>query len=169
MNALEQAANIAEILGALTIVGGILFGLFQLREYRKQNLGMVAGDLVSAFYSEHFGHSINLVRTLPDGISGAELRSMDPKYEEASIHLCMIFETMGLLMYKRIAPYQLVMELTGGLIIVMWRKLGPWVSEIREEQSQSNFSEWFQWLAEQSMNSPVNSMPAHLMYKNWRP
>lgn len=166
---LQQAANIAEILGSITIVGGILFGLFQLREYRRQRLGAVAGELMRTFYSPDFGDAIALVRTLPDGISNAEIKKKDPEYEKAAVILCFTFETMGLLTYRRIAPYQLVQELTGGIIVVMWRKLSVWVTEVRLQQSQPNFAEWFQWLAEQSEKSKVNSEPAHVKYSNWKP
>lgn len=166
---LEQAANIAEILGAITIIGGILFGLFQLREFRRQRLGSIAGELMRTFYSPDFGDAVALVRTLPDGISAAEVKRKDPEYAKAAVTLCMTFETMGLLTYKRIAPYQLVQELTGGIIVVMWRKLKVWVVEVRVEQSQPNFAEWFQWLAEQSEKSKINSEPAHLKYSGWNP
>ena len=169
MITLDIAANIAEVIGALTIIGGMLFGYIQLREYRKQNLGMVAGELIRTFYSPDFALSTNLVRRLPDGASAEEIRSMNPKYEEAATILCFTFETMGLLMYRRIAPYHLVMEMTGGIIVVMWRKLHVLVETIREEQSQPNFAEWFQWLAEQSGISEINSEPSYLKYKNWKP
>jgi hypothetical protein len=35
----------------------------------------------------------------------------------------MTFETMGLLVPKDMASFQIVQELTGGLLLMMWRKI----------------------------------------------
>ena len=44
----------------------------------------------------------------------AEIRALGREYEEAAITVCTSFETMGLLVYKRIAPMDLVLDLAGG-------------------------------------------------------
>ena len=39
---LQQMASIAEIVGALTIVSGLVFGWFQIRVYRVQQRDLIA-------------------------------------------------------------------------------------------------------------------------------
>ena len=46
---LEQIANYADIISALTVVGGIAFGLVQLAEYRTQRKDVNAAELMRTF------------------------------------------------------------------------------------------------------------------------
>ncbi len=124
-------ANIAEILGTLTIIGGGVFGAVQLLEFRGQRRDAVAVELMRSFYNPEFSRAVTLIRNLPDDISAEDLRARGPAPEEAALLICMMYETMGLLVYRRIASFGLAQELTGGLLEVLWRKLGVWVATIR--------------------------------------
>jgi hypothetical protein len=166
---LSDLANMAEILGALTIVSGMIFGLYQLSEFRKQRTEVIASELMKTFYSPELSRAVALIRSLPDNASAEQLRSLGPEGEEAAVQLCTIFETMGVLVHERIATYALVEQLAGGMICVMYRKLAVWLETIREEQQQPSWAEWFQWLAEQLLKSKVQSQPAHIKFKQWRP
>jgi hypothetical protein len=166
---LQTMAAIAELVGAGSILTALIFGSFQLREYRKRRQDAVAADLMRSFYSSNLAHAVSLLRLLPDGISAAQLREKGPEYEESAVLVTTTFETMGLLVFRRIAPFSLVEELAGGMTVVMWRKLCSWLETVREEQSQPTWAEWFQWLAEQFMAVEGRKEPAHLRHKNWRP
>ena len=60
---LTQLANFAEIIGAGTIVTGLIFGWFQIREHRKQQRNTVASNLAQMFYSVDLARSITLLRS----------------------------------------------------------------------------------------------------------
>lgn len=60
-------------------------------------------------------------------------------------------------------------DLVGGIVVVMWRKLEPWVMRLRIEQSYPSDSEWFQWLAEQLEQRKAEKVPAYLRYRDWAP
>ncbi len=161
--------EIGQLIGAVAITVGLIFGWFQFREFRKRRQNAVAVELVRSFLSADFAHAVSQIRLLPDGISAEELRERGSEYEESAILVTTTFETMGLLTFRRIAPFSLVQELTGGLVVVAWRKLSVWLETIREEQSQPSWAEWFQWLAERLIDRKTKSQPAYLKYKNWRP
>jgi hypothetical protein len=166
---LESLAHIAQIIGAGSIVTAVIFGCFQIVEFRKRRQNMVATDLMRSFYNRDLAHAVALIRTLPDGVSAAELRERGPEYEEAAVLVSTTFETMGLMVFRRIAPFSLVEELAGGMTIVVWRKLSAWLETVREEQSQPSWAEWFQWLAEQMIAVNAQDDPAYLRHKDWRP
>ncbi|RLA44710.1 MAG: hypothetical protein DRR06_09050 [Gammaproteobacteria bacterium] len=166
---LGELANLAEILGALTIISGVIFGLYQMTELRKQRSDMIASDLMKTFYSPELSHAVALIRALPDNASAEELRSLGPRGEQAAVQICTIFETMGVLVHERIAPYLLVEQLAGGMICVMHRKLAVWLDTIRLEQQQPSWAEWFQWLAEQLSERKTQNAPAHIRFRHWRP
>jgi len=159
---------IAEIIGGLSIVTGLAVGWFQVRHHRAQQRNAVAINLAQTFYNRDFAQSIALMQNVPDGASLQEIRAMGREYEEAAITLTTSFETMGLLVYKRIAPMDLVLDLAGGIVSVMRRKLDQWLADVREEQSQPSWAEWFEWLGDQAIQRKSATPPAHLAYKSWR-
>ncbi|PCH51040.1 MAG: hypothetical protein COC20_06090 [Cellvibrionales bacterium] len=166
---LTDLASLAEILGAATIITGLFFGLYQLSEFRKQRAETVVSDLMKTFYSPELSRAVALIRSLPDNASAEQIRELGPQGEEAAVQLCTTFETMGVLVYERMASYSLVEQLAGGMICVMYRKLAVWLEVVRREQEQPSWAEWFQWLAEQLSDSKTQSEPAHIKYRDWRP
>lgn len=166
---LETLANVAEIVGATTIIIGLLFGWAQIREHRNHRRDLVAVDLMKSFYGQDFARAIHTIRSLPDGVSADDLRERGAHVEECAVVVAMTFETMGLLVFQRVAPFSLVRELAGGMVVVMWTKLSSWADTIREEQSQPSWAEWFQWLAEQVSDGSPQEEPAYVQFRNWRP
>jgi hypothetical protein len=168
---LTTLANIAEIAGGLAILSGGVFAVVQLREFREQRRQAVAVELVRSFSESAHATAINLIRELPDGAPAELLRSKGREYERAATMLAVTYETVGLLVFREMASFSMVRELTGGITVVMWRKLGPWIETVRKEQGHRSFGEWFQWLAEQLAreNSDKEAHPAHERYADWRP
>ena len=161
--------NIAEIIGAGSIVTGLIVGWIQIRHLRTQQRDAVAINLAQTFYSQDLARAISLLQPLPDDISLAQLRELGDDYERAAITLCTSFETMGLLAYKRIAPMDIVLDLAGGIVATMVKKLRRWNEDLRAEQSQPSWAEWFEWLGDQALKAKSTSEPAHIAHKNWRP
>lgn len=79
---LSTWANIAEILGAGGLVFGLVFGLFQIRQYRAQQRGAIAINLAQTFYSRDLARAIALLKELPDGIGLEELRQRGGEWFE---------------------------------------------------------------------------------------
>jgi hypothetical protein len=171
MNELTLASwgNIADIIGASSIVTGLIVGWIQIRHLRSQQRDAVAINLAQTFYSRDLARAISLLQPLPDGISLAQLRDMGEPYEQAAITVCTSFETMGLLVYKRIAPMDLVLDLAGGIVSTMSKKLRQWQQDLRQEQQQPSWGEWFEWLGDQALSRKSDTVPAHIKHKDWRP
>ena len=147
---LTELAALAEIIGAGTIITGLFFGWFQVRQFRIQQRNTVATNLAQTFYSPDLARAITLLRGLPDGISAEDLRSRGPEYEHAAVTVTTSFETMGLLVFKGVASFDMVMDLAGGIVSVMHRKLANWEKTLRQEQEQPSWGEWFEWLADRA-------------------
>jgi hypothetical protein len=165
---LETWSNIADIIGAGTIVTGLIVGWIQIRHLRRQQRDAVAINLAQTFYSHDLAKAIALLQPLPDGISLAQMRALGEDYQCAALTVCTSFETMGLLAFKRIAHMELVLDLAGGIVGVMGRKLRQWNEDIRQEQQQPSFAEWFEWLGDQALQRKVQSAPAHIMHQHWK-
>lgn len=166
---LSTWANLAEIIGAGSIITGLIIGWFQIRQFRIQQHNAVAITLSQTFYSQDLAKAIALVQSIPDGVHLKDLREKGPEYQAAAITVVTSFETMGLLVFKRIAPLDLVLDLAGGIVSVSCRKLRVWLEDMREEQQQPSWGEWFEWLGDQAIKAKTSSVPAQIAHKNWKP
>ena len=166
---LDTWAALAEIIGAGSIVTGLIIGLFQIRHFRVQQRDAVAINLAQTFYSPDLARAISLLQKVPDGISLAELRQKGDDYEQAAITVCTSFETMGLLVHEGIASMQLVMDLAGGIVSTMSRKLAQWQQDLRDEQQQPSWGEWFEWLGDKAREIKDAEPPGHIRFKNEKP
>ena len=110
-----------------------------------------------------------MLQEVPDGISLVEFRKLGPKYSQAAVTICTSFETMGLMVHKRVAPLDLVLDLAGGIVTTMRRKLARWLEEIRVEQNQPSFAEWFDWLGQVAEREKTRQAPAQIAYRDWQP
>ncbi len=164
---LEVLAMYAEILGAGSIMTGLVIGWFQIRSFRIQQRDAIAINLAQTFYSQDLARSLSLLQAVPDGVSMSELRDYGDDYVHAAITVTTSFETMGLLVYKRIATLELVLDMAGGIVTTMNRKLNNWQNEVRVAQNQPSWAEWFEWLGDQAEANKQSKPPAHIGYKDW--
>jgi hypothetical protein len=165
---LETVSLVSQIIGSVTIVGGAIFALIQFYEVRRQRHEQRAAELMQGFMDANFADAVARIRLLPDGVSAEELRNAGPEVERDAVRVCMGLETMGLMVYRRILPLELVVELAGGMSVMIWRKLGPWLVQTRMEQQQPSWAEWFQWLAQQCARHKEQRAPAYERV-DWKP
>lgn len=164
---LQLIIDIAQLAGTATVIGGTVFAVMQLREFRIQRRDAAAGDLMRAFMGAEFSAAMTTVMNLPDGISGEALRAKGVETERDANLICTTFETIGVLVYEEVTPFPLVMALSGGSLVVLWRKVQPWVLMLRAETSNPSDSEWFQWLAEQCDRPGAVKVPAYEKHRGW--
>ncbi len=171
MNDLTTLANLAEILGAIIVIGGVAFAVIQIRLFRRQRLEAAAIEVIRSWQSPEFTRAFTIIQRLPDGISAAKLRAHSPDCESMAMIIGNTFESFGVMVYRRIVPLALVDELLGGATVVLWGKLKGWVEQLRKEQSRETVYEWFQWLAERLQEqASFNTLEgAHVKHRDWTP
>lgn len=166
---LSTLANLARIAGAVAVISGIVFGLIQIRHYRQQRHMVAAVQLVNSFQSAGFNTALRKIWSLPDDASLAELQKLGQNWEDAAFQVGMTMETMGVLVYRRIVPLSILDQLMGDAVLILWRKLRPWVDHLREEQKRDSAYEWFQWIAERLAEKKRRTEAgAHRLYRSWR-
>ena len=168
---LNNLANLAEIIGFFTILGGLWFALVQLLSIRGQRRDMAAIEIARAFQNPEFAHALLLVLSLPSGIRAEELRNKDERYEEAAMLVSLTLESVGIMVHQRMVPLNMVWELMGGVVLSVSDKLGVWIEDIRREQAREKFDEWIQWLATQLIKyeKDIGPEPAFRRYQDWKP
>jgi hypothetical protein len=104
---LPTLANLAEFVGAGSIITGLIFVWFQIRHFRAQQRDVVAINLMQTFYDQELAQAIALLQPIPDGVRLEELHLKGDQYVEAAITITKSFETMGLRVFKKLPPWVL--------------------------------------------------------------
>lgn len=165
---LSTLASLAEVFGALVVVGSVGFAFVQLAHFRRQRADMAAVELARSFQTPEFTRAIRLVLSLPDGATAEQVRS-DPSCEDAAMLVSLTLESVGIMVHRRVVSIEMVWELMGGMVLAAWRKIQPWAEYQREQQGGGKFDEWIQWLSEQLEELADGNEPAHRKYRDWRP
>lgn len=166
---LNTLANIAEIIGAAIVLGGVGFAFLEMGHLRRQRRDAAAIELSRSFQTPEFAHALRLVLELPDGVTRAQLAELDTQYEDAAMLVSLTFESVGIMVHRRITTIEMVWELMGGVFLQAWKKLHVWAEEIRKEQARPKFDEWIQWLCEQMIRHQGDEDPAFVKHRDWKP
>lgn len=167
---LSRLANIAEIVGALIVIGGLFFAVIQMRQIRQQRREMAAIELFRFFGSPQFSHAYQRVLGLPDGLDRQALQKHAPDIEQCAMIISTTMENIGVMVYHRIVPSLVVSHLIGTSTVILWRKLSRWIGDIRTDMDNPAAFEWFQWLAEALAKMESNNQPpAYELYADWKP
>jgi hypothetical protein len=165
---LSDIANLVEIIGIVAIIFGIVFGLLQLRQHRKQSHDMAILELARSFETPEFTEAYMLVTSLDAGILDKELQSRGPEFVAAAMRVGWKFETVGMLIYHRVVPMDAMADLVGGFSLKLWSILSVWAEEMRQTKQQPEFFEWYQWLVEKlEERGESSSAPAYLAKRAW--
>ncbi len=167
---LGTLADLAEILGALFVVGGVAFAVIQIRQFRRQRLEAASIELLRSFQSAEFTRAYTFLLSLPDRMPATELRERGAEAETLAMVVSTTIESIGVMVFRRIVPMEVVDDLMGGAIVTLWTKVESWVETLREEQGRDDTHEWFQWLAEQlgRRQRKARAQPAYLQHRDWR-
>jgi len=170
MNDLSRLADMAEVLGALVVVGGLIFAVMQMRNFRQQRRELAAIELFRFFGNADFNRAYERILKLPDGLTTEEIEIRQLGLEKCAMQISTTMENIGVMTHQRIVPYIVVKSLMGSSAVILWKKLEHWVYDLREEIGNEEAFEWFQWLAErlEELADP-DEQPAFIAHKSWRP
>ncbi|MEM7430888.1 MAG: hypothetical protein AAF351_02995 [Pseudomonadota bacterium] len=169
MTDLSRLADMAEILGALVVIGGLIFAVLQMRNTRQQRREIAAIELFRSFGNSDFNRAYQRALKLPNGLTAEEIENTYPGFEHGAMLICTTMENIGVMTYQRIVPFSVVRNLIGTSTCLLWDKLENWVLDLREEVGAADAFEWFQWLAERLAEYDDKKGPAFESEKSWKP
>jgi hypothetical protein len=71
---LGAVVEVPQIAAAVTVIGGTVFAVLQLREFKRQRQETAALDLLRAFMGPELADAMASVTNLPDDLSAEGLR-----------------------------------------------------------------------------------------------
>jgi hypothetical protein len=160
-------STLANFINALAVTAGVIFAAVQIRDYRQQRRRDSMSALVRSFQTPSFAHSLRRVSSLPDDCTRDQIAQLlGPDGEDHLYGLLTSWEALGILLCRKEVTIDLVDDFFSGPIIVSWRKLSPYITELRAEAHRDTYFEWFQWLAERMMEreSKMPVVPAYIAH-----
>ena len=85
MNDLSRLADMAEILGALVVIGGLIFAMLQMRNIRQQRRELAAIELFRFFANPEFNRAYEQILKLPNGLSTADIEARHAGMEHCAM------------------------------------------------------------------------------------
>jgi hypothetical protein len=112
-----------------------------------------------------------VVLAIRPGLTRDRLREGGHEFENAAMLVTLTFESIGIMVHRRVISLSMVWELMGGVYLAAWTNLEQWADDIRREQGREKFAEWIQWLAEQlqRLEQREGKAAAFLRYRSWKP
>lgn len=170
MSDFSRLADMAEILGVFIVVGGVIFAVLQMRQFRQQRREMAAIELFRFFGSPQFAKAYQRVLQLPNGLDKEKMRVHSADMETCAMLISNTMENIGVMVFHRIVPSFVVRNLVGTTTIILWEKLQFWILDLRTELDNPAMFEWFQWLSTTlDEMADDGQLPAYDNYKDWKP
>lgn len=164
MNDIESLANLAEIIGGIAVVFGISFGFLEFRRYKATIKREAAATLARSFQTEGFAAAIRVVLELPEPIGIDQYRKLSDAEKNLIWLLFGSIESIGILVSRGDLSLELVDEFFSVPITEGWRKLAPYVEDLRQGFDSPQSWEWYQWLHDRlrERHEQTPRVPAHV-------
>src|SRR5437764_6074923 len=138
-------STIANVATAIAVLTGVIFGLFEVRHFRREREERAAFELLHTMLTSEWLRSAVAIDTVPDNVA-PEILEADAKMLDAAHSIGLILEAVGYAVYARIVPLAMVDDMMGGIVRVTWRKMERYVMHDRARSGSQKGWEWFQWL-----------------------
>jgi hypothetical protein len=153
-------STFANLINAIAVTAGVIFAAAQISDYRRRRRRDSMLNLVRSFQSPTFARGLRMVVELPDNISADEIRKiLGSEGQDLVVHVTATWETIGVLLFHGELTIDLIDDFFSGPILISWRKLLPYTTDLRRQYNRDTWSEWFQWLAERLLERESSSPP----------
>lgn len=142
---LGTLADVAEIVGGISVVAGLLYALWEIRRFRaeqRRESGLALWQEIGT--SEHWNRALRRVWRLPED-ADPEIIEEDPDRAAAVNQVATTLNIHGILVYEGLAPFDLHARAQAGLHLGVWRRIRRWVAVVEETSDNPQMFVWLRW------------------------
>lgn len=163
-------AAILNTISTIAIVGALSFTALQVRQGNQSRRDQSAVTVIQTSQSDSWSHALELLSKPPANAQLTDVGQGGPEVFRALFDYGVKLETIGYMVFWRMAPLGTVDDLMGGVVLTYWSRAGAWVANERIRTGNPKFFEWCQWLAERVLELQATRahQPAHTRHRNWR-
>src|SRR5436190_19446374 len=110
-----DSSTIANVATAIAVLTGVIFGLFEVRHFRREREERAAFELLHTMLTSEWLRSAVAIDTLPDNVA-PEILEADHRMLEVAHSIGLILEAVGYAVYARIVPLSMVDDMMGGIV-----------------------------------------------------
>ncbi len=158
-----------QLVSQIALVFGALFAGYQFLLHRRELAEGNALQVLTRLQSPEFQHAYTMVWELNVDATAEDWDDAGREYKDAAETVAMTFETIGLMVFNRMVPLDIVDQVIGGFLRESWRRTDTYFAAKRQRLGNPRIAEWYQWLAEQvDVKKRRRSDGAYKVFKNWK-
>lgn len=142
---LGTVANVAEIVGGASVVAGLLYALWEVRRFRREERREAALALWQEIgTSESWSRAMRRVYRLPDD-ADPQVIEEDPERAAAVNQVATALNVHGFLAHDGFVPVEMNARAQAGVHLGLWRKIRRWVAVVEETSDNPEVFVWLRW------------------------
>ena len=163
---LPTALNIAT---TVAVVGGVVFGAWQIRVAAKARTTQISLHLVEMLYSRDLMEGLSAMNDLPEGLSWPEMQTqLDERWSDA-FTLINTLDGLGILVFRKEVALEVADDFFHHAVAIVWQKSRAAILGRRKEPGRETGFQFLEWLAEKQeqfrATQPKKMAPAMLNEK----
>jgi len=169
---MSDMTTILNVVSTFTLIGALVFTGLQVRTANRARAERATLAIIEVARSEAWTSAVSmLTRKIPNGMTAAQIDELDSRISCAIEEYGLRLESIGYMVFTGIISLETVERFIGGITVVLWSRLKPWVERDRERSRSPRQYEWFQWLAERLAQHRRQSRtaPAYIEHASWTP
>ncbi|MEI9930442.1 MAG: hypothetical protein WDM89_07780 [Rhizomicrobium sp.] len=138
------ALNIAT---TCAVVGGVVFGAWQIRVAAKARTTQVSLQLIEMLYSRDLMEGLSALNDLQDGLSWQELKTQLGERWTAVFTLINTLDGVGILVFRKEVAYDVADDFFHHAVAIVWQKTRAAIVERRQQRGRETGFRFLELLA----------------------
>lgn len=166
-----ELSLVFQIISTSAVILGIIFGILNLRNFQKMRKREAAILMLNSFQTNEFIRGLLYILDIDHNPTKEEIDNLPQDQYLAFYMLLGTWERLGILVFRNEIDISMVEDAYSGPILLSWRKLENYITEVRTAWDRESAFEWFQWLADRvgERDTKLQPLPAYITYKKWKP
>jgi len=139
---------IANISLALSFLIAVIFGIIEVRLSKRDRHEKLTLEVIRSFQTREFAEISGQVTYQKSPANLQEFLALPINEKAKYIQFGQEMESLGMLVAEHLIDIDLVDKTLGTFVTSSWLKFKTLFEELRQQQSDPFFGEYFQWLAE---------------------
>lgn len=158
------------LISTVAIVLALVFAGVQVREANQARRDQAAVALLQSAQGDSWTRAMNSIAQLPANATAEQVDAAGEWATNAVVDFGVRLETMGYMVFSRLASPEKVDDLLGGVVLMFWSRSKAWTERERVRTGNPKLFEWCEWLADRigERRSTLGHEPAHKKHRSWK-
>lgn len=154
----------------LALIGALVFTGIQVRTTNRIRAEQNALAVIHAIQTAEWTRTLIILNRIPAGMNAAQIEALGSDVVQAIEEYGVRLETVGYMVFRGFIAMETVDQLFGGITLLLWSRIKPWMHADRERKGNPRMYEWVEWLADRltTRRKRADVTPAFIAYADWK-